>query len=71
MLAAATGFMLRLLGARWRKSWHSNPNGECIEVRNTVRGDDVLVRDTQDRRGGRLKFSAASWQVFVQETRDS
>ena len=51
----------------WRKSTYSTGNGgQCVEVA----GDDmVLVRDTTDRDGGTLAFSAAAWQRFLKTIR--
>jgi hypothetical protein len=48
---------------QWRKaSYSGGANGSCVEVGN---GDGVLVRDTTDRDGGTLSFSAEAWQEFV------
>ena len=47
----------------WRKSTYSSTDGgQCVEV-----GKDgvILVRDTTDRDGGTLTFSAETWQTFV------
>jgi hypothetical protein len=47
----------------WRKSSYSNANGgQCVEV-----GKDgaILVRDTTDRDGGTVSFSAEAWAVFT------
>jgi hypothetical protein len=47
----------------WRKSSYSGSNGgACVEVGNDV---VILVRDTTDRDGGTLAFSAETWQTFV------
>jgi len=47
----------------WRKSSYSgNGGGECVEV---GKADRVLVRDTQDRTGPVLVFSAATWERFA------
>ncbi len=46
--------------ADWRKSSASIGNGECVEV-----ASGVAVRDTQDREGPVLKFSAAAWRAFT------
>ena len=47
----------------WRKSsYSSNGGATCVEVNST---DGVLVRDTTNRDGGTLAFSAKTWQTFV------
>jgi Domain of unknown function (DUF397) len=48
----------------WRKSSYSDGNGgACVE---TASGDDViLVRDTTNRDGGTLVFTAQAWQTFA------
>lgn len=50
----------------WRKSTYSNANGgQCIE---TASGSGViLVRDTTNRDGGTLAFSATVWQAFTSD----
>lgn len=48
----------------WRKSSYSGANGgNCIEVADDARV--VLVRDTTDRDGGTLAFTATAWQTFL------
>ena len=47
----------------WRKSTYSSSNGgSCVEV-----GQDgmILIRDTTDRDGGSLTFTASAWQAFA------
>ena len=48
----------------WRKSTYSDANGgNCVE---TASSDSVvLVRDTTNRDGGTLAFSAAAWNAFL------
>ena len=47
----------------WRTSSYSGPNGgECVEV--AVAGA-VLVRDTADRSGPVLAFTADVWRAFT------
>jgi hypothetical protein len=48
----------------WRKSTHSTGSGgQCVE---TASGAGViLVRDTTDRDGGTLAFTAGAWDAFV------
>jgi hypothetical protein len=48
----------------WRKSSYSGNNGgSCVEV-GLVPGA-VLVRDTKDRQGPTLGFSADTWRAFT------
>jgi hypothetical protein len=48
----------------WRKSSYSGANGgSCVE---TASGEGViLVRDTTDRDGGTLAFTAEAWAAFT------
>jgi Domain of unknown function (DUF397) len=51
----------------WRKSSYSGANGSCVE---TATGNGVvLVRDTTNREGGTLAFTAGAWQVFLETWR--
>jgi hypothetical protein len=51
----------------WRKASYSNGSGDCVEVADTARV--VLVRDTTDRDGRTLTFSAAAWERFTASMR--
>jgi hypothetical protein len=47
----------------WRKSSYSGDNGgACIEVGTA---EAVLVRDTTDRTGPVVTFTADAWRAFV------
>jgi Domain of unknown function (DUF397) len=48
----------------WRKSTYSNANGgNCVETASN--GGVILVRDTTDRDGGTLAFTAEVWKAFT------
>ncbi len=48
----------------WRKSTYSSNGGEtCVETASDA--GNVLVRDTTNRGGGALAFSAAAWSAFL------
>lgn len=51
------------LDAGWRKASYSNGQASCVEVGSGARV--VLVRDTKDRDGGTLAFSAEVWRAFA------
>jgi hypothetical protein len=51
------------MDSTWRTSSYSGPNGvECVEVATT---GAVLVRDTADRDGPVLTFTAEAWRAFT------
>ncbi len=55
----------------WHKSSYSgDPQGNCVEVAELPDGTR-LVRDTKDRDGGTLRFSADAWRRFTDQLRVS
>jgi hypothetical protein len=54
--------MVDLSRAAWRKSTRSGNNG-CVEVAFVE--DRVAVRDSKDRSGPVLVFTAHEWEAFV------
>ncbi len=51
----------------WRKATYSNGGENCVE---TASGSGVvLVRDTKDRAGGTLAFTAGAWEQFTASLR--
>ncbi|HCA84803.1 MAG TPA: DUF397 domain-containing protein [Streptomyces sp.] len=54
-------------GLAWFKSSYSGTSGgDCVEVAAAPAG--VLVRDSKERHGPVLSFSAAQWSAFVAHT---
>lgn len=47
----------------WRTATYTGGNGNCVEVADATRV--VLVRDTKNREGGTLAFTADAWQRFT------
>lgn len=59
--------MVDLSSAEWRKSTRSGTNG-CVEV--AFVDGRVAVRDSKDRGGPVLLFTAHEWEAFVGGARD-
>jgi hypothetical protein len=52
----------------WRKSSYSSANGaDCVETAGG--GGVILVRDTTNRNGGTLAFTAEAWLEFIRRLR--
>lgn len=48
----------------WRKSSYSDANGgSCLEAADG--GELIQVRDTTNRDGGTLTFTASAWTAFT------
>jgi hypothetical protein len=56
------------LTSDWKKSERSNGSDSCVEVR--TQDEVVQVRDSKDRSGPILAFSAAAWNSFLLDLRD-
>ena len=53
----------------WRKSPQSNPSGNCVEIADLPDGG-MAIRDSKDKDGPRLEFTAGEWSAFVEGIRD-
>jgi Domain of unknown function (DUF397) len=54
----------QLRAAKWRKSRHSNPSGNCVEMAR-LPGEQVAVRDSHRPDGPALLFTRAAWERFL------
>jgi hypothetical protein len=48
----------------WFKSSFSSANGQCVECARTADGG-MAVRDSKDRGGPVLRFTAEEWRAFL------
>lgn len=46
----------------WHKASYSAASGNCVEVSE---GFEMLVRDTQNRELGHLRFGAGEWSALL------
>jgi hypothetical protein len=47
----------------WRKARRSLNHGACVEVANGHKA--VAMRDSQDRKGPEVRYSASAWRSFI------
>jgi hypothetical protein len=59
----------QLRAAKWRKSRHSNPSGNCVEMAR-LPGEQVAVRDSHRPDGPALLFTRAAWERFLRALRE-
>lgn len=52
----------------WRKASYSNGSGQCVETAG--KAGTVAVRDTANRDGGTLRFTAQAWAAFTGGLKD-
>jgi len=62
-------YPLRLRTVKWRKSRHSNPSGDCVEMAR-LPGEQVAVRDSRRPDGPVLLFTQAAWEAFLRNLRE-
>lgn len=55
------------LEAGWRKSSRSVANGACVEAASSRA--TVMVRDSVDRTGIVVRYSARTWQLFLESAK--
>lgn len=51
------------MNSTWRKSTHSNAEGNCVETRLTDQG--IGVRDSKDTSIPALRLSPQAWAAFI------
>jgi hypothetical protein len=59
----------QLRAAKWRKSRHSNPSGNCVEMAR-LPGEQVAVRDSHLPDGPALLFTRVAWERFLHGLRE-
>ncbi|MGH3900372.1 MAG: DUF397 domain-containing protein [Pseudonocardiaceae bacterium] len=58
----------RLQGVTWRKSRHSNPSGNCVELAELPAG--VAIRNSRHPSGPALVHARPEMAAFVQSVKD-
>jgi hypothetical protein len=70
MALIPNGMLATLLhGVTWRKSSHSNPAGECVELANLTNGE-VAVRNSRHPGGPVLTFTRVEMAAFIQDAKE-
>jgi uncharacterized protein DUF397 len=68
-MSEAHGEELAIGSAGWRKSSHSNPGGECVQIATLPNGR-VAVRNSRHLSSPVLVFGAAEMAAFVQDIKN-
>jgi hypothetical protein len=58
-----------LVHATWRKSRHSNPSGNCVELA-ALPGGTIAIRNSRHPAGPALMYSRADFGAFLAGARD-
>ena len=58
-----------LRGVVWRKSHHSNPEGNCVELARLPDGS-IAVRNSRHPAGPALVYTGAEMSAFVRGVKD-
>ncbi len=53
----------------WRTATYST-GGNCVEVAPLPHGQGIAVRDSKNRDGGLLCYTAAEWHAFIAGAKD-
>ena len=70
MVITYNGMLATELGeVRWQKSWHSNPNGECVELAALPTGE-IALRNSRFPTGPVLLYTQAEITAFLAGAKD-
>jgi len=70
MVITYNGMLATELGeVRWQKSWHSNPNGECVELA-ALPGGEIAMRNSRFPTGPVLLYTQAEITAFLAGAKD-
>ena len=70
MVISYNGMLAAELGdVRWMKSWHSNPNGACVELAALPSGE-IAMRNSRFPAGPVLLYTPAEITAFLAGAKD-
>ncbi len=70
MVITYNGMLAAELGdVSWQKSWHSNPNGECVELAALPTGE-IAMRNSRFPAGPVLLYTQAEITAFLAGAKD-